>query len=1367
MRYIAPRTCTVIRDSEDTYRRRPETSRPLSKFRHEPAYVLLSDPGTGKTTAFREECEALGEEAIMVSARDFLSLDIDNRPEWGEKTLFIDGLDEVRAGSSDARTPMNQLYGRLDRLRPPSFRISCREADWLGENDRGRLATVSPRSEVLTLRLDPLTPEDIRSVLKTNEHVDDPTDFIAEAQQQGLDDLLSNPQTLNMLAEVVGGGAAWPESRLDTFELACQQMALEHNDEHSIGESPPAVEDILDGAGRLCAVQLIAGITGNTTRRHVVNGGYHPVEVCDYRSFSLLTATLSTRLFTAEGDGCFTPVHRHIAEFLGSRHLAELIDSGLPARRVVSLMAQDGSVVTELRGLSAWLAAHSKKARHELIERDPIGVGLYGDIRGFSVEDKHRLLMSLNREVEGTGFAQESLVAFAPLVTADMESTLRDLLKDDRRDRDHQLVVEFILQVMAHGKPLPRLHKVLLEVIRDDSRWPRVIEAALDASIRWAENGSDRTGEHRKLLANIHTGRFLDPDSELSGLLLIHLYPDEVPPSQVWDYLSREPRPGLIGMYRGFWDHYLLEQSSDEDLAVLLDQLCERMPRLASRLDSHHLPDVPMKLLARGLRTHGEDVTSERLYNWLSACSVENTGAYGRISRPLLEVREWLEQRPRIQKAAMLDGLLRLPDTDDFLYRASRVRDCLHGSSLPDDFGLWCLKRAVELEATHLPVAKYLLEFAVYCHRKRTGNAGLSRSVLEERILGYPKLEKKLDALLKPPDFTPSHDRDRITEKYEEEGRRRRQEWIEHVRSNAESLRENRGAPVILFEAARAYFGIQTVHGRDGSSGQRIKELLDNESELVEAVTTGLLGTMWREDLPTVDEIIRLNAESRTPYISVAALAGMDAIERNDPSRLDRMNGDQKRLALTFYYCGPTGQREEAGWYKRWLKSAPHLVEDVLVSCATAAIRAGKVYVPGLSHLAKDDRDHDCVAGSASLKLLRMFPVRCNANQLGALDNLLWIAVRRADALSLDSLIERKISLKSMTVSQRVRWLAAGAVVSPDKYGKLVEDFTAGKEVRIRELAAFFSPQQDMPDPIRDLGANSLERFIGLLGSSFGPAASDGWITPAIKASEIVDRMIRRLEALHGENSLRSLELLRSNVALEPWHFKLDGAIDRRRIVDRDAAFQHPTVEQVCQTLAGGVPSNAGDLAALLVDILEDISLRVRTGNTNDRRRYWNEDQHRRPVQPKHEDSCRDVLLFDLRAVLPDGVDAQPEGRYASDKRSDIRTTYGIFNVPVEAKKNCHRDLWSAIRNQLIERYTSDPATVGYGVYLVFWFGEEHTQPPPHGSRPRTADELRQQLEDSLTAEEARKISVCVIDVCQPRATATPFATQPASASKR
>jgi hypothetical protein len=91
----------------------------LSAHRDDSAYVLLGDPGAGKSTAFKCEYEALGgERAHLISARDFLTLA--PRTEWGDKTLFIDGLDEVRTGSSDARTPFDAIRARLDALSPGS-----------------------------------------------------------------------------------------------------------------------------------------------------------------------------------------------------------------------------------------------------------------------------------------------------------------------------------------------------------------------------------------------------------------------------------------------------------------------------------------------------------------------------------------------------------------------------------------------------------------------------------------------------------------------------------------------------------------------------------------------------------------------------------------------------------------------------------------------------------------------------------------------------------------------------------------------------------------------------------------------------------------------------------------------------------------------------------------------------------------------------------------------------------------------------------------------------------------------------------------------------------------------------------------------
>ena len=476
MTRLVTRTCTEILPRGERTGAEPE-SRPLSAFRSTPAYALLGDPGLGKTTAFERECRELGEKAHLIDARDFVTLDLDSHPEWRGKTLFIDGLDERRAGQSDTRAPLDRIRTRLDSLGSPRFRISCRDADWLGENDRARLNVVAPNGEVATLRLDPLTGSDIEEVLTGHPLIEDPQLFMREAQSRGVDSLLANPQTLNMLADVVGDQGDWPRSRLETFEMACLQMATEHNEERSLATRSPSHERLLDAAGYLCAAQLLTGAAGHSLAPGDVDSQDIARDDCDYVDQAALSHALGTKLFRAVGLGRFTAVHRHVAEFLGARHLARLITGGLPATRVLALISgADGVVVTGMRGISGWLAAQSGDARGLLIERDPIGVALYGDLRSFSPDEKSRLLRALGRrEVLGPLWREtpwrEIGSAFGALASPDMEATIDDILSDPSRDSDHQGLTHFVLTLLWQGSPLPGLARSLLGIVWDGS-WP-------------------------------------------------------------------------------------------------------------------------------------------------------------------------------------------------------------------------------------------------------------------------------------------------------------------------------------------------------------------------------------------------------------------------------------------------------------------------------------------------------------------------------------------------------------------------------------------------------------------------------------------------------------------------------------------------------------------------------------------------------------------------------------------------------------------------------------------------------------------------------------------------------------------------------
>ena len=1150
---IVPRTCTEISAGNEDQHREKE-SRPLEAFRDVPAYVLLGDPGAGKTTAFEAECKVLGEKACLITARDFLTFDPQSHPEWRDKTLFIDGLDEIRVGANDVRTPFDQIRRRLDALGKPHFRLSCREADWLGANDRRHLEPVSPDSKVTVLRLNPLTDSDIADILNDRSDIGDAQAFIALAQERRVHELLKNPQTLKMLADVVAQGGGWPKSRKETFEMACGQMVREHNEEHQAAQesnTPPASDQLLDAAGRLCAVQLISGKAGFMLRGQT-DEGYPALDQYGYDSPEMLRHALATKLFKGVSNNRFAPVHRHIAEFLGAQHLAEVIGPRLPARRIIALIVgEDGTVVTEMRGLSAWLAAHCEDARADLIERDPIGVGLYGDIREFFTDEKRALLKCLNREASRLDSAFLKTTAFGALATPDMESVLGEILKDSARDKEHQTFIGFILNVLSASSPLPNLSEILLEIVRDDTWRTGIDILALDAFIKNCPDSQDKTNMLKALLADIQNGSVSGPNTQYFESLIAQQLESEAP-----DPISR---------------------SVSEDLSL----------------------EAPQEHARENERITAIDI--ERL-------------------RP-----SW----------------------------------------------------ATPLE----PLAK------------------------------------------------------------------EQEEWLDRIRSNEAALRENRAAPDLLHQVAEKYFGFLFSED-DGPKA--IEESLRGDRNLTNASLEGLRGTVDREDVPEGAEILCLRARDQMHYLGLPFLAGLAEIERTVPEEDASQWSDSRiRRALAFYHCTlhPDYQPQ---WYRQLLAARPKIVAEVQVPFVTSELHSRREVIYKLKELAHDP-DHASLARYASLPLLKSFPTRCNLSQIEHLDYLLWAATQHADRVSLQELIKSKLSRRSMNDAQRVHWLAAGVIIAPGAYDDRLRDFVQGREGRIRHLVTFFENRRQVSFDESRIAL--LEFLISLLGSYIGPRQrlrGEGDET-TMQGFSLVHQLIHNLPASPTKDASDALGRLLANPALSRWRDTLSRAQDAQRVTWRDASYRHPTIEQVCQTLNDGTPANAAGLADLVMDRLDKIARKIRGGPTSDWRQYWNVDQYNRPTCEKPEDACRDNLLSDLQNRLEQlDIDAQPEGRYTNDKRSDIRVYFGGSNVPVEIKKNSHHELWSSMRNQLIAKYTIDPDTDGYGIYLVFWFGKDRTQPPPSGTRPATAKELKERLEATLSPDEAHKISVCVIDVSRP-----------------
>ena len=1369
------RTCTVVPvpgpDGNEA-RRDPSRrdSQPLADFRSHDAYVLLGDPGAGKTTAFMDEVEALGEETCHpVSARDFLAIEDPTVPPG--KTLFIDGLDEIRAGQSDAWTAFEALRRRLATLGRPRFRLSCREADWLGENDRRHLARVSPGEQVTVLRLDPLTEADIRGVLAYRDDIPDPEHFVAMARHQGVDGLLANPQTLSMLANIVGRGGEWPGSRLETFEQSCRRIVCEHNEEHNIAAvasgGRPDADLTLDAAGRLCAVHLLTGTAGFTMLPSGHDTDLLSLGQCDYDPPDVLRHALRTKLFTGQPDGRPVPVHRHVAEYLAARHFGRLVEERkLPARRVVALMAgHDGTVVTEMRGLSAWFAARCRSARAWLIDRDPIGVVQYGDVTDFADGEKQRLLGALERDLPMQGAEFGFAARLRAMAAPGMETAFKHVLSSPSRDPERQRFVDLLLQPLIDGAAMPGLSESLLGVARDSTWRSSVRLWALEAYCQ-GSHGGGKLRELKELFDDIRRGNVADPDDELLGTVLEQLYPLEVPPGELWElYSSRPPAPDGWGRYPRFWGKKLVELSPDPHVGAHLDHLGSVPGDRHAHLDYGGFGRPNLGLLARGLVVHGDAFVDgreiARLYDWLGVPSVRDR--YSGDGRTHIKaVQEWLAERPRVQKAVILEGLKRCPADDDFDRSARDVHRRLHHSALPRDFGLWCLNQAVAMEEQAPQVAQHLLERAFRALDDDRIRHGLTRRRIREATSHSDRLKTVVARLKRSPSV--SEQEAELAEqqrRYEHRHRAERARELDTLRSQRAALAGNRAPVGMLYQLARVYFGDYKAIAADENAGARaIGERYAGNRSTVQAILASFRRVPSREDLPKLTDVVHACRKNRIYHLGLPFLAGLAESERiaAETGALGPAESDASmRLAVAFHFTTIHGNYRPS-WYRKLVDERPELVADVQVRIASAALKGNQAVDCKLHQLAFDPA-YKRVAGSSCLRLLRAYPTQCKRRFSQELKYLLIAALQHSDGEALRNLIATKLSRSSLGVWQRVRWLAAGMLAWPDSFADDLRDHADGREGRLAELTAFLYSALHVAELANGLERGSLAFLVRLLGSSVEPerfhrSLTGGVhdVTPAMERSRLAKVLIHRLSSSHSSEAGDLLEDLAGAPALSAWREELRRAREKHRAVRRDHGYRYPGADQVCRTLRGAEPANVADLAALVEDHLQQLGNELRHGDADGWTLFWNQDSNGVSTVPKPENACRDALLLALQPRLPQSLEVAREAHHAGHNRSDLRVSYlgpldQRFHVPVEIKKDEHSDLWAAIEDQLVGKYAIDPAAQGHGIYLVLWFGRGKTWRSPDGERAATPEALENRLRDALSSQQARKISVCVVDV--------------------
>ncbi len=1346
MKFIAHRTCTVVVAPQSEVPPRT-ASVPLAKFAQLNAYVLIGEPGSGKSTALETEQQARG--GIVVTVQDFLTFD---EAEWRGRTLYLDGLDEVRAGEVDGRAPLERLLKKLRQLGRPRFRLSCRWADWLGAYDRGRLDRVS--SDTLTvLQLDPLSEEDVKRILAENHAIADPEGFIAQARERGIDSLLTNPQNLGLIAGAVSRGH-WPESRLEAFESACRMLVRERNTSHSgVNSTAGEAESLLEEAGRLCAVQILAGLAGFTRPDHVpATRDYPPVP--GGAIAGSVSRVLRTKLFTGTSEGRLSPAHRQIAEFLAARHVSGLIADGLPLQRVVALITGfDGELVSPFLNFAAWLGVHSRPSRKQLCRLDPSGLFYAGDQATFSTEERRDVLANLRREARwnpGCHYARRRS-GLGPLVSSELQDVFSEILSSPDREYPNQPHVMMLLQALGDGEPLPDLVDTVVQIVRDRSWLPGVRCAALDILIAYRKRELVQEDVLLELLGDIEAGKLDDPDDGLLGLLLKDLYPGTIPVVRVLKHL-RSPKLGTFSeQFLVFWARHVPAESTHSQRGDLLDAITADFGSFSSIMTGTStvhsiMGQIPAELVKFRLRGSTNDIPLERLWDWLLVAAGPGLPVLDSI-RGAISVE--LERNDARLKELITFGVERCALAEDPVTRMRSMKHALCGAR-PANFGRWCADRALSA-STELAAAIYIYLFVEPLARDPF-DSDLTDEQFQKRLIPKPSLVARLDKLFTafghPPGdqgFAFLSDLIRDTEE--------QTMFQAGIEAESARLQQGYGSPHLLDRAAQAYFGISADSPGEWP-GDRLGRLVGSRADLTAHLRAGLLGVPSRDDLPASSDVVAGAVRGAMPPLTLPFMAALH--ERNWSGRLvaSEMGDSVVGLAVTILHSVPADRLMAdrhhpfstfpPSWLSQLLQDRPRSVADALTQAIGQKLAAGALPASELRALA--EQHYREVAKFVCQPLLRTFPAESGTVFLEALGWLLVAALESCDGRQLEETIRHRLRNEELPEAQRIHWAAAGFFLDPIQYSGELRAFKNEPDC----LGALLDFQYRLGNPhevARRFEASELRLLIDLTRD----AMTDMELTAARR--EVMSGLIRGLSPSGSLESAEILQELKDDPAFVPWALDISVAIEDHSARRRMREFRPCGIGEITNTLQNRRPANAGDLAALVVDEVGLYSRQFRDGSASSWKQFWNVDEHNRATDPRPEHSCRNAILSALQHRLGRlQIDAQPEGTHADGKRSDIRLSFGGFSVPVEIKRSCHRDLWTAMRSQLLRDYTRDPGAAGFGIYLVFWFGHHCRCKPTalKGWVPTNAGELEAKLREQLSGPERSRISVCVIDVSKP-----------------
>ncbi len=1344
------RTCTEILDSN----RRGETTF-VDSLVGATAWVLLGDPGLGKTTVFKH-LSAI-ENGHFINAR---SIDILSTADAHRTTLFIDGLDETRGvGSSSLKATIRK---KLFDEKIERFRLSCRAADWDFPNNKDDFSAITPGTPIRVFALDPLSEEQAEEILFNhlqNQSKWNPHDFMQQARVQGLHGLLTNPQTLIMLANAMLGEEQWPDGKRGAYELACKQLLTEHSHTHNTSRYQASW---LDEAGQLCAIYLLS----NSASISINAIADAPSMALGELSITPEQATLwpqllGHKLFTQIAPDQYTPVHRTVAEYLAARYLAKQLQKNrLTLTRLSAwLFASDGGIIANLRGLAGWLAALATEevARNKLIQVDPQALLSYGDLSLLPKSAKTSLLRALEERPYRGYITAEAAAAYAPLVGNEMKGVVAEYFHTDERSTTNSEMVYLLCRALAQTAQIEGLIPSIEKIVRDITWDENARHAALKVLIHYR---TDSLGKLLPLAQAIRDHQLEDTRGDMLGSLLVALYPAHISPQEVFQYFGLGMEGHTSG-YDMFW-HRLASKIEEQPATVasaLADGLIlwrKQQGVPYSRRYYDYRVDQMKSLIASAIAHSDASTPIKLLFEWFESCWDMMAPLHINDVEERKKIIDWANQHADLVQALIEHRYESATENyHSILYR-------FEGLPLPKNQQLWFFALAEKAYAAKkIDKAEFFLQESMSRFYFAPQDGNLSFEAMERWVEERAELQTCFKNLLqceweKDGGRSQQRELDKEHQKHKEERQQEFEEELRYLTNNLELVRSGKQLQA-LWHIAIKYAAKGGAHYMQlDPTGDQIFDAVQASVELKTTFKQGFINCFHALDESTIKQAIAAAKENKTLYVLMPAMLGAEHLATEQSGFLFALSKTQVRGLFTAYFLSLL---KEPAWVKPLLNAHPDWIAEIWLEIALSHAKLKKS-IPNLHDVARED-SYKFVAKQALPKLLNQYPIKNAETQMFDFAALLLGCWRYMEREELVIALKARLAKKSMNAPQRAYCLMIGFLLSPLHFETQITKLLGARQIDIAQLMSFLKaagfPHSGEVD-FAELTPQATAFCIRL----FAPHSTPDRPIGAFMVSEIdttrdfINLLITHLENDPSSEATNALQALGRDIKLGKWQSYFEYALPRQIERAREVHFTPATAIQIAMALIAKNPANHADLQAIAIDTLQELQNDIYGSELNHRDAFWEADKHRT------EDQCRDEIARQLKNSLEaSGILQVSEARQADRKRSDIQLRHispqaSGMRMPIEVKGDWNSELWTAPEHQLAKLYMNHPECNSLGIYLVLWtanlgkikssFRKAH----PNEITPKTLDEFRNQMLNHMTQNlKCKGVELFVLDIAR------------------